>query len=149
MYVWGYEPMDLCEECAKEEAEHLGMQPVKMIPSDMTDSMLKILNSTGRPPHVALTAFDPEGVNSLSSPLASTVPNMVDSNPWNRFLAERDQLEIRTESLRETLKSWEDSDDAPGCSRELLEQQLSAMETYLRVLEERRWQTGVAAVASA
>ena len=56
-----------------------------------------------------------------------------------RFVAEYVQLKERTENLRDMLTLC-DKDElyfTPTCSRALLGQQLSTMETYLRILEER------------
>ena len=72
-------------------------------------------------------------VNSLSE----TVEMMISSDYKERFKAEYYQLAYRYDKLKQMYDNWDTLDFTPTCSREIYQEQLSAMENYLIVLEKR------------
>ena len=72
-------------------------------------------------------------VNSLSE----TVEMMISSDYKERFKAEYYQLAYRYNKLKQMYDNWDTLDFTPTCSREIYQEQLSAMENYLIVLEKR------------
>lgn len=71
--------------------------------------------------------------------LNGTVELMNSEDYRERFIAEYQQLRIRTLGLKDMLYSYKNSTLSfrPSCSYELLRAQLNSMETYARILEER------------
>ena len=61
------------------------------------------------------------------------------SNYKERFLGEYWSLKLRAEKLAEIIKRWEEGalTFAPICSKDILKEQLSAMQNYLIILEKR------------
>ena len=61
------------------------------------------------------------------------------SNYKERFLGEYWSLKLRAEKLAEIIKRWEEEalTFAPICSKDILKEQLSAMQNYLIILEKR------------
>ena len=61
------------------------------------------------------------------------------SNYKERFLGEYWSLKLRAEKLAEIIKRWEEGalTFAPICSKDILKEQLSAMQNYLSILEKR------------
>ena len=71
--------------------------------------------------------------------LSETVELMNSADYRERFKAEYLQLRIRTRGLEEMLKGYKFNTltFTPSCSYELLSAQLSSMEAYAKILEER------------
>lgn len=71
--------------------------------------------------------------------LKETSEMMVSPNYKERFIAEYKQLEIRRNGLYNMLKKYKAGDlpFTPGCSYDLLNGQLKAMDMYSGYLEER------------
>ena len=69
--------------------------------------------------------------------LSQTIYGMISPDYKERFKAEYYQLAYRYNRLKEMVDNWETLDFTPSCPKELLEEQLSAMENYLVCLEKR------------
>lgn len=71
--------------------------------------------------------------------LADTVDMMMSPNYKDRMLAEYEQLRIRSDKLATMLKKWQDGtlEFTPTCPMGLLQNQLSVMNEYLRILDRR------------
>lgn len=71
--------------------------------------------------------------------LKDTIDGMLSDEYKERFKAEYQQLEIRTNGLNNMLESWKDGTlrFEPLCSKELLVAQLASMIAYQSILEER------------
>ena len=69
--------------------------------------------------------------------LNETVEMMISSDYKERFKAEYYQLAYRYDKLKQMYDNWDTLDFTPTCSREIYQEQLSAMENYLIVLEKR------------
>ena len=77
--------------------------------------------------------------------LQDTVQMMISKEYKERFKAEYYQLKIRYEKLKVMLKNWDKGilDFTPTCPRSTYDMQISAMESYLAVLEARAVMEGV------
>lgn len=77
--------------------------------------------------------------------LENTIDMMMSTDYKERFKAEYYQVKIRAEKLAAMLKKWDsgDLDFNPTCPRELYNDQISAMNQYLEVLEARAELEGV------
>ena len=77
--------------------------------------------------------------------LQDTVQMMISKEYKERFKAEYYQLKIRYEKLKAMLKNWDKGilDFTPTCPRSTYDMQISAMESYLAVLEARAVMEGV------
>lgn len=69
--------------------------------------------------------------------LVETVERMLSNDYKEHFTAEYDQLAYRYNRLKEMVDNWKTLDFTPSCPKELLEEQLSAMENYIVCLEKR------------
>jgi len=71
--------------------------------------------------------------------LRDTVDLMLSDDYKDRFKAEYLQLKIRYEKLKVMLDKWDNDelDFTPTCPREIYDEQIDGMETYLDVLVDR------------
>jgi hypothetical protein len=71
--------------------------------------------------------------------LRDTVDLMLSDDYKDRFKAEYLQLKIRYEKLKVMLDKWDNDelDFTPTCPREIYDEQIEGMETYLDVLVDR------------
>ena len=71
--------------------------------------------------------------------LRNTVDLMLSDDYKDRFRAEYLQLKIRYEKLKVMLDKWDNDelDFTPTCPREVYDEQIEGMETYLDVLVDR------------
>ena len=71
--------------------------------------------------------------------LRDTVDLMLSDDYKDRFRAEFLQLKIRYEKLKGMLDKWDNDelDFTPTCPREVYDEQIEGMETYLDVLTDR------------
>ena len=71
--------------------------------------------------------------------LRNTVDLMLSDDYKDRFKAEYLQLKIRYEKLKVMLDKWDNDelDFTPTCPREVYDEQIEGMETYLDVLVDR------------
>lgn len=71
--------------------------------------------------------------------LRDTVDLMLSDDYKDRFKAEYLQLKIRYEKLKVMLDKWDNDelDFIPTCPREVYDEQIEGMETYLDVLTDR------------
>lgn len=67
--------------------------------------------------------------------LRDTIALMLSSDYKDRFKAEYMQLKIRIEKLEKTIRDYDKLSFTPTCSKDTLVAQLSAMKSYLSVLE--------------
>ena len=76
---------------------------------------------------------------AVISELKDTCDLMTSSDYKERFIAEYEQLRIRSEKLGNTIKALQEGSLAftPACPVDILEDQLEAMKGYQSVLEER------------
>lgn len=74
-----------------------------------------------------------------SNPLIDTALGMSSADYKDRFKAEYNQLKVRFERLLDMCKSWDEGNlkFTPTCPRDIYNRQLSAMLSYLHILEER------------
>lgn len=77
--------------------------------------------------------------------LTETINLMTSSDYKDRFKAEYYQLKIRKDKLEEMTKKWDKGElnFTPTCSREIYQEQLSAMSKYMSILEHRAELEGV------
>ncbi len=77
--------------------------------------------------------------------LRDTVDLMLSDDYKDRFKAEYLQLKIRYEKLKVMLDKWDNDelDFTPTCSREIYDEQIEGMETYLDVLVDRAGLEGI------
>lgn len=77
--------------------------------------------------------------------LRDTVDLMLSADYKDRFKAEYLQLKIRYEKLKVMLDKWDNDelDFTPTCPREIYDEQIDGMETYLDVLADRAGLEGI------
>lgn len=77
--------------------------------------------------------------------LRDTVDLMLSDDYKDRFKAEYLQLKIRYEKLKVMLDKWDNDelDFTPTCPREVYDEQIEGMETYLDVLVDRAGLEGI------
>ena len=80
-----------------------------------------------------------EDRNKPINPLRETAIQMNSNDYKERFIAEYKQLSLRYKSLANMCIKWDNSqlDFTPTCPREMYDDQLSVMQQYMRILEER------------
>lgn len=83
--------------------------------------------------------FEKHNYRFNNKELASTAKLMVSSDYKERFIAEYIQLRNRYKLLKNMVIKWDNNelDFTPTCPREIYNVQLTAMQMYLEVLEER------------
>lgn len=75
--------------------------------------------------------------------LEDTVVKMLSQDYKERFIAEYEQLYIRSMKLVNMIQNWERLDFTPTCPKYLLENQYKAMHQYLSILYERADREGI------
>lgn len=85
------------------------------------------------------------GKNEMPTELKDTVELMVSEDYKDRFKAEYYQLKIRYDKLKAMLDKWDNNelDFTPSCSREIYNDQIRYMESYLDILYDRSEIEGV------
>lgn len=99
-----------------------------------------IMNKNQYPIH-----FSEEKYSTREATLADTAALMSSSDYKERFVAEYDQTAIRYNKLAAMIEKWDNGtlEFEPTCPRSTYDMQLSAMKTYLSVLEARAVMEGV------
>lgn len=69
--------------------------------------------------------------------LQDTVEKMLSNDYKERFVAEYEQLYIRSMKLGQMINNWNHLDFKPVCPKYVLENQYKAMSQYLNLLSER------------